>query len=267
MTDTTNPQADYTAAIAERAVEVRWPDNERGGATPPADDWQDRAWEQRTLHEIDESSVSGCSVLRWRDDPRTDAELIALSLALVTGQPAAVPVPASAPTDRAAILREAADALHERGKPVCVEEDGDCCWFDAVRELRRLADVVPVSGPGGAADETQQDETLADGGEAEKLAKARRMAKAFSAPPVAPPEWDATEGWPMRHKRARDRRVHATAPFLMDGIQRIWTACGKQVGRGGYPLSHMSVDCRDCQSATAPDAEQPAAVAQPDGEA
>jgi hypothetical protein len=45
------------------------------------------------------------------------------------------------PADRAVILREAAD------------------WFDrydvdSARELRRLADAVPVSGPGGTADET-----------------------------------------------------------------------------------------------------------------
>jgi hypothetical protein len=49
-----------------------------------------------------------------------------------------------APVDRAVILREAAD------------------WFDrydvdSARELRRLADAVPVSGPGGATDETQAD--------------------------------------------------------------------------------------------------------------
>jgi hypothetical protein len=87
--------------------------------------------------------------------------------------------------------------------------------------------------------------------EAEKLAKARRMAKAFSAPPVAPPEWDLTEEWPMRHKRAGDRRVHATAAFMINEKQKIWTACGKHVGEGGYPLSHMPVDCRACRQATA----------------
>jgi hypothetical protein len=82
---TTNPpQPGYTAKLAERTVVVTWPDNEHGGATPPPDDWQDRAWGQEpTLHEIDEGSITGCSVLRWRDDPRPDAELIAVSLALV----------------------------------------------------------------------------------------------------------------------------------------------------------------------------------------
>ena len=80
MTDPTT----YTAVLAERAVIITWPNNERGGATPPPDGWQERAWAtEPTLHEIDERSVSGCSVLRWRDDSRTDAELIAASLALI----------------------------------------------------------------------------------------------------------------------------------------------------------------------------------------
>ncbi|GGM07019.1 hypothetical protein GCM10010099_23780 [Streptomyces cinereus] len=52
------------------------------------------------------------------------------------------------PADRAAVLREAADALQQRGKPVCVEEDGDCCWFDAVKELRRVAaEAQPTTKP------------------------------------------------------------------------------------------------------------------------
>jgi hypothetical protein len=85
----TKPTTAFTADLAERTVRVTWPDNERRGATPPPDGWQDRAWAQEpTLHEIDEGSVTGCSVLRWRDDPRSDAELIAVSLALVSGEPA-----------------------------------------------------------------------------------------------------------------------------------------------------------------------------------
>ena len=60
----------------------------------------------------------------------------------------------------------------------------------------------------------------------------------------------------MRHKRAGDRRVHATARFSVNGIQRIWTACGKQVGEGGYPMNHMPVDCRDCSRATTADEAQ-----------
>lgn len=86
--------------------------------------------------------------------------------------------------------------------------------------------------------------------EAAKLAKARRMAKAFSAPPIAPVGWATTTEWPGRHKRAGDRRVHATAPFVVNMKQRIWTACGEPVGEGGYPLSHMPVDCRACRRAT-----------------
>lgn len=82
----------FTADIAERAVRITWPDNDRGGATPPPDGWQDRAWTRGpTLHEIDEGSVSGCSILRWREDPRSDAELIGASLALITGEPHASP--------------------------------------------------------------------------------------------------------------------------------------------------------------------------------
>ncbi|MGW0536287.1 hypothetical protein [Streptomyces sp. NPDC003032] len=69
-------------------MRITWPDNDRGGATPPPDGWQDRAWAREpTLHGIDEGSVSGCSILRWREDPRSDAELIGASLALVTGEP------------------------------------------------------------------------------------------------------------------------------------------------------------------------------------
>lgn len=76
---------EFTAALVERTIVVTWPGNAHGGATPPPDGWQDRAWEQPTLHEIDEGSVTGCSVLRWRDDPRSDAELTAVSMALVSG--------------------------------------------------------------------------------------------------------------------------------------------------------------------------------------
>lgn len=104
----TNPETEFTATLAERTIVVSWPDNERGGAVLPPDNWQERAWEERTLHEIDEGSISGCSVLRWRDDPRTDAELLAVSLALVTGKPAAVSVPPPAPQAAARRARYAA---------------------------------------------------------------------------------------------------------------------------------------------------------------
>ncbi|WP_019328845.1 hypothetical protein [Streptomyces sp. TOR3209] len=93
--------------------------------------------------------------------------------------------------------------------------------------------------------------------EAEKLATAVRMARAMSAPPIAPPEWASTTEWPGRHKRPGDRRVHATARFVISGrVQRIWTACGKHVGQGGTPLNHLPVDCRACKRATATGARQ-----------
>ncbi|WP_060887647.1 hypothetical protein [Streptomyces caniscabiei] len=88
----TDPTTAYTAALVERTVVITWPDNDRGGATPPPDGWQEKAWAQEpTLHEIDEGSVSGCSALRWRNDPRSDAELLAVSLTLVGAAPAVVP--------------------------------------------------------------------------------------------------------------------------------------------------------------------------------
>ena len=113
MPNTPNPQAArsqrYAAELVERTVAVTWPDNDRGGATPPPDGWQARAWEQRTLHEIDEGSVSGCSVLRWRNDPRLDADLIAVSLALVSGAPLPAASPSAAETTNRAADKAPAD--------------------------------------------------------------------------------------------------------------------------------------------------------------
>jgi hypothetical protein len=37
----------------------------------------------------------------------------------------------------------------------------------------------------------------------------------------------------------------------VNGVQQIWSACEKRVGDGGYPVSHLSVDCRDCKRAIA----------------
>ncbi|MFJ3021449.1 hypothetical protein ACIPH4_10925 [Streptomyces tendae] len=105
--------ADYTAEIAERTVVVTWPDNDRGGATPPSDGWADRVMDQEpTLYEVDEGSISGCSALRWRNDARSDAELIAHSLMLVTGRKgpaAAAPLPADQERTR---LLQALDASY-----------------------------------------------------------------------------------------------------------------------------------------------------------
>ncbi|MFI5739131.1 hypothetical protein ACIA9I_12250 [Streptomyces anulatus] len=85
---------EFTAALVERTVVVRWPDSAQRGATPPPEDWQNHAWQEPTLHEIDEGSIAGCSVLRWRNDPRPDNELVALSLALVS-RTANTPAPAA----------------------------------------------------------------------------------------------------------------------------------------------------------------------------
>ena len=117
----------------------------------------------------------------------------------------------------------------------------------------RLVMQIPADLGEPVNDHTTPD----DDEEAEKLAKARRMAKALSAPPVAPAEWASTTEWPGRHKRPGDRRVHATAGFVVFSSRRFWTACGKNVGRDGYPLDRMPVDCRDCQRAMA---AEPAAV-------
>lgn len=155
----------------------------------------------------------------------------------------------SAPADRAAVLRKAANELDyfdDRYDPNC--HCGDCygcIWHRAAMLLRRLADETPAATD-EAAPEWARPET-----EEEKLAKCRRMAKALSAPPLAPPEWATTTEWPNRHKRRRDRRVHATAPFAVGTRRVFWTACEKAVGEGGYPVSHMPVDCRDCKRAIA----------------
>ncbi|MFM9589836.1 hypothetical protein ACKI1J_15065 [Streptomyces scabiei] len=140
------------------------------------------------------------------------------------------------------------DAIHDRATELGLPP------LDQDPVARRLGFTVSE----GAADEqptTTKTETEPEWArpetEDEKLAKCRRMAKALSAPPVAPPEWAATTEWPGRHKRPGDRRVHATARFVVNGTQRIWTACGEHVGRGGTPLSHMPVDCRNCRRTTA----------------
>ncbi|MFE0845314.1 hypothetical protein [Streptomyces rochei] len=164
MTDQTTP--DYTAKIAERTVVITWPNNDRGGATPPPDGWADRAMNQEpTLYEIDEGSISGCSVLRWRDDSRPDAELIAHSLMLVTGKKGlstrAVPLP---PADRAAVLHEAADhaerLMDERYGPDCSYAIGG---LDVARELRRMADETAARSDVGAEFVQQVDQPDAAG--------------------------------------------------------------------------------------------------------
>ncbi|MFJ1653669.1 hypothetical protein ACIOC2_20225 [Streptomyces sp. NPDC088337] len=193
------------------------------------------------------------------------------------------------PADRAAVLREAYEIAYAEGMRLNALEAeigvGPYRGALAVAHLlrkaisdaqqeRRMADEAQPAGLRGllehvGIDTTGRDITVAgrvvdeaqpawaaEESEDEKLAKARRMAKALSAPPVAPPEWATTTEWPLRHKRAGDRRIHATARFIVNDKQRIWTACKEHVGKGGTPLSHMPVDCRACKRATAAEAQQ-----------
>jgi hypothetical protein len=78
---------DFTAALAERTVLITCPDNDRGGATLPDDGWEERARDAHpTLHEIEGPFISGCYALRWRDDRRSDNELLDASLAIVRAE-------------------------------------------------------------------------------------------------------------------------------------------------------------------------------------
>ncbi|MGX5183370.1 hypothetical protein ACWKT5_11270 [Streptomyces avermitilis] len=187
----------FTADIAERAVRITWPDNDCGGATPPPDGWQDRAWGQEpTLHEIDEGSVSGCSILRWREDRRSDAELIAASLALVTDSPhAALPAAGPQKEDRdvaglcrlLAAIPKALEAEHAAGcrafgcrcgcdRAQDCQDCGQCvCWrveccaqvaIDGARARARKAALRALLDGVGPAMLTEWRETIADAEEA-----------------------------------------------------------------------------------------------------
>jgi hypothetical protein len=60
------------------------------------------------------------------------------------------------PTDRAALVDLVDQLIEHCPDHGCVEPEwGDGCHCEIVPLLRRLADAVPVSGPGGAADETR----------------------------------------------------------------------------------------------------------------
>ncbi|SEE85088.1 hypothetical protein SAMN05216483_6787 [Streptomyces sp. 2131.1] len=79
----------FTAEIAERVVVITCPDNGVGGATLPADGWEQRAIDRHpTLHNVEGPVVSGAYALHWREDPRTDADLLIQSLAIVRAEPA-----------------------------------------------------------------------------------------------------------------------------------------------------------------------------------
>jgi len=158
--------------------------------------------------------------------------------------PAVVPsVGGAALRDRIAHALEREDALHWG------YDHGFADSYGTDAETDGFVDAVLAVLPAPADRAAVLTEAADDDGEAEKLAKARRMAKALSAPPVAPAEWATTTEWPGRHKRPGDRRVHATARFVVNDTQRIWTACKEHVGRGGTALSHMPVDCRACKRA------------------
>jgi hypothetical protein len=79
----------FTAELTERVVVITCPDNGTGGATLPADGWEQRAIDRHpTLHNVEGPVISGAYALHWREDPRTDAELLVQSLAIVRAEPA-----------------------------------------------------------------------------------------------------------------------------------------------------------------------------------
>ncbi|CAL9665935.1 hypothetical protein SUDANB145_07160 (plasmid) [Streptomyces sp. enrichment culture] len=165
---------------------------------------------------------------------------------------AVLPLVLPAPADRAAALTDAERtmltyALNEAQEHIWSRDgftDEDQAALDS---LRRMAAEAQPATPDTEAPLWARPDT-----EEEKLAKCRRMAKALSAPPEPPAEWASTTEWPGRHKRPGDRRIHATAPFIVGSVQRIWTACRERVGPGGTSLPHMAVDCRACKQATEP---------------
>ncbi|MEU8902142.1 hypothetical protein [Streptomyces mirabilis] len=74
------------------------------------------------------------------------------------------PASPSAPADRAAILREAAEVAVRAARGCGDSEAGQYAASVAAgigKELRRLADAQPASGPSRVAGEAQQDETQA----------------------------------------------------------------------------------------------------------
>ncbi|MGX1268055.1 hypothetical protein [Streptomyces phaeoluteigriseus] len=79
----------FTAEIAERVVVITCPDNGVDGVTLPADGWEQRAIDRHaTLQNVEGPVVSGAYALHWREDSRTDADLLVQSLAIVQAEPA-----------------------------------------------------------------------------------------------------------------------------------------------------------------------------------
>lgn len=72
-------------------IVITCPDNETGGATLPADGWEQRAIDRHpTLHHVEGPFVSGAYAMHWRADSRTDADLLVQSLAIVRAEPARI---------------------------------------------------------------------------------------------------------------------------------------------------------------------------------
>ncbi|MFK0159165.1 hypothetical protein ACIQVK_44730 [Streptomyces sp. NPDC090493] len=79
----------FTAELAERVVVITCPDNGTGGAALPADGWEQRAIDRHpTLHTVEGPTIAGSYALHWREDARTDADLLVQSLAIVRAEPA-----------------------------------------------------------------------------------------------------------------------------------------------------------------------------------
>jgi hypothetical protein len=160
MTDTTTPQARrdrYAAAIREAEGWVLDGGQHMLDAVIAVADAEQV--ELRTRIAELESSCRDVDRLRrdWvemRDRTEAlDARVQALAAAVL-------PAPADRAAIRAAALREAADFVGNDDDCGCGGCD-TCLPRKLAAELRRLADVVPVSGPGGAADETRQRECTA----------------------------------------------------------------------------------------------------------
>jgi len=157
MTDTTNPQAEPETAHALLRRHGLPEDVIDGAFCLHA---QELAAQQRA-HADAEPGEPGC----WHDGAHCVADLIDPTKA------AAASVPASAPTEEAPaptawVYEQVCTALDAHRQQAEVRRlalaaalrlDTGAPW-DAIRaRVAELADAVPVSGPGGAADETQAD--------------------------------------------------------------------------------------------------------------
>ncbi|MGW4086939.1 hypothetical protein ACWEGS_28305 [Streptomyces sp. NPDC004822] len=79
----------FSAELTERVIVITCPDNGTGGVTLPADGWEQRAIDRHpTLHAVEGPRIAGSYALHWREDSRTDADLLVQSLAIVRAEPA-----------------------------------------------------------------------------------------------------------------------------------------------------------------------------------